>query len=98
MEKKVRVEIIYSQALDEDFISEFNKAGIVHKFTKFNNVTGAGYNNPHLGDDVWPQLNMMYLIFCSEDEAEKIKEIVLKLREMYKTEGISCFISSAEEI
>ena len=83
MEKKVRIEIIYSQALDEDFIAEFSKA--------------AGFNNPHLGDDVWPQLNMMYLIFCGEDEAEKIKEIVSRLRESYKTEGIACFISSAEE-
>jgi len=47
MEKKVRIEIIYSQALDEDFIAEFSKAGIVHRYTKFNNVTGAGFNNPH---------------------------------------------------
>lgn len=97
MEKKVRVEIIYSQALDEDFIAEFAKAGIVHRYTKFNNVTGAGFNNPHLGDNIWPQFNMEYLIFCNEDEAEKIKEIVLKIRAQYKTEGVACFISSAEE-
>ena len=42
---------------------------------------GAGFHNPHLGDNVWPQLNFMFIIYCSEDEAEKI---TLEAKEKYK--------------
>ncbi|MBP5251827.1 MAG: hypothetical protein J6Z17_05375 [Treponema sp.] len=95
--EKVRIEIICSQALEEDFTDEFKKAGIGQKFTKINPVMGAGNSNPHLGDSVWPQLNLMYIIYCDEDEAEKIKQVVVKMRKLYITEGIACFISSSEE-
>ena len=97
MTDKVRIEIICSQALEEDFSEEFKNAGIGQKFTKINPVMGAGNSNPHLGDSVWPQLNIMYIIYCNEDEAEKIKETVAKLRKLYITEGIACFISSGKE-
>lgn len=96
--KCMRVEIICSQALEEDFTQEFKDAKAGKKFTKINPVMGAGCSNPHLGDSVWPQLNLMYIIYCSEEEAEKIKEIVVKLRKLYITEGIACFISESSEI
>ncbi|MCR5217974.1 PG0541 family transporter-associated protein [Treponema sp.] len=92
-----RVEIVCSQALEEDFTQEFLDAGVGKKFTKINPVMGAGCSNPHLGDSVWPQLNIMYIIFCSEEEAEKIYSIVVKLRKLYITEGIACFISESSE-
>ena len=40
--EKVRIEIICSQALEEDFTDEFKKAGIGQKFTKINPFMGAG--------------------------------------------------------
>ena len=49
MENKVRIEIMCSQALEEDFTEEFKKLGVGQKFTKINPVMGAGFHNPHLG-------------------------------------------------
>lgn len=95
--KCCRVEIICSQALEEDFTQEFITAGIGKKFTKINPVMGAGCSNPHLGDSVWPQLNIMYIIFCDENEAEKLIATVEKLRKLYITEGIACFVSESSE-
>lgn len=95
---KFRVEIVCSQALDEDFDEEFKNNNVAKHFTKISNVMGAGFSNPHLGDAVWPQLNSMYVIYCNKDEAEKICSIVLKLRKLYRTEGISCFISKSNEL
>ena len=69
--QRVRVEIICSQALEEDFAEEFEKSKVGKHYTKISPVMGAGYSNPHLGDAVWPQLNTMYIIYCSEEEAEK---------------------------
>ena len=97
MENKVRIEIMCSQALEEDFTEEFKKLGVGQKFTKINPVMGAGFHNPHLGDNVWPQLNFMFIIYCSEDEAEKIKMVVRKFRKLFITEGSGCYISSGYE-
>lgn len=95
---KFRIEIICSQALEEDFAEEFENNNVAKMFTKIDNVKGAGYNNPHLGDAVWPQLNTMYIIYCNKEDAKKIASIVFKLRKLYKTEGIGCFISQSNEV
>ncbi len=92
----VRVEIITTQALDEDFTEAFKKYKVAAHFTKINPVMGAGFSNPHLGDAIWPQLNIMFIIYCSESDAETIKKIVTDMRRLYPTEGVGCFISSAE--
>ncbi len=96
--KKIRMELIFSQAIEEDFKNEFEERGIGKKFTKFEAVMGAGYSNPCLGDAIWPQLNMMYVIYCDKQEAKKIHSVVLALRKKYITEGIACFMSQAVEM
>ena len=95
---RIRLEIIFSQALQEDFEQEFKKHGIGKHFTGFSNVTGAGFSNPRLGDSVWPQLNMMYIIYCDTEEAKKIRSVIKQLRQKYLTEGIACFMSRAVEL
>ena len=96
-EKKLkRVEIILSAAVDEDFMDGFKKKGIGAHFTKFSGVTGAGFSNPKLGDSVWPQLNEMLLVYCDKEEAEKIVDLVEKVRDKYPMEGIACFVSKAK--
>ena len=93
--KLKRVEIIFSAALDEDFVDGFKKNKIGAHFTKLSGVTGAGFSNPKLGDAVWPQLNEMLIVYCSKDEAEKIIELAEQIREKYPMEGIACFLSKA---
>ncbi|MBB5227342.1 hypothetical protein DYE50_00920 [Treponema ruminis] len=93
-----RVEIIFSQAVEEDFVAEFKEQQVGLKYTKLANVMGAGFSNPRLGDAIWPQLNMMYIIYCSEEDCGKIIAIVEKLREKYMGEGIACFVSESTEV
>ncbi|MBP5587735.1 MAG: hypothetical protein J6X37_03310 [Treponema sp.] len=94
--KLVRVEIIFSQAVEEDFFDAFREKQVAYYYTKISGVTGAGISNPKLGDAIWPQLNQMFVIYCDKEEAEVIVGIVEELRKSYPTEGIACFISSAE--
>lgn len=94
----MRMEIICTQALEEDFRQEFDEHNVAARYTKLANVMGAGYSNPCLGDAIWPQLNVMFIVYCSADDCEVIKEIVWKLRDQYRTEGIACFVSAAEEV
>ncbi len=93
-----RVEIIFSQALEEDFVQLFKEAEVATRYTKLAGVMGAGYSNPRLGDAIWPQLNLMYIIYCNEEDAKKIVEIVEKLRLQYIGEGIACFLSESTEV
>ena len=94
----VRMEIICTQALEEDFRQEFDEQKVAGRYTKLASVMGAGYSNPCLGDSIWPQLNVMFIIYCSEEDSVAIKDIVWKLRDKYRTEGIACFVSKAEEV
>ena len=96
--QRVRLEIIFSQALEEDFQQAFREEKLGQKFTKFETVMGAGCSDPKLGDAVWPQLNMMYVIYCDRDEAKRIYAVVQKLRKRFLTEGIACFMSRAAEL
>jgi hypothetical protein len=94
--KLKRVELIFSAAVDEDFMDGFKKEGIGAHYTKISGVTGAGFSNPKLGDSVWPQLNEMIIVYCSKDEAEKILDLAEQIREKYPMEGIACFVSKAK--
>ena len=93
-----RVELIFSQAIEEDFVQLFKDNEVAARYTKLNNVMGAGYSNPRLGDAIWPQLNVMYIIYCSDEECKKIVSIAEKLREQYIGEGIACFVSESTEM
>ena len=44
-----RVEIIFSQAIEEDFAQLFKEREVAARYTKIAGVMGAGYSNPRLG-------------------------------------------------
>ena len=96
--QRIRLEIIFSQALEEDFQQACKDVQVGSRFTKFESVMGAGTSDPKLGDAVWPQLNMMYVIYCDKEEAKKHCAVVRKLRKQFLTEGIACFMSRATEL
>lgn len=91
--KMKRIDLVYSAAIEEDIFDGFKERNIGKKYTKINGVMGAGCSNPRLGDAIWPQLNVYMLIVCDESEAQKIVEVVEKVRKLYPTEGIACFES-----
>lgn len=93
-----RVELIFSQAIEEDFQQLFAENKVAAMYTKLDGVKGAGFSNPRLGDAIWPQLNVMYIVYCSEEDCKKIVEIAEKLRIQYMGEGIACFVSEATEV
>lgn len=93
----LRVELVFSAALEEDIFNGFTKNGIGKKFTKIPSVLGKGNSNPKLGDPIWPQFNTMVIVYCDKAEAEKIYEIVNAIRKEYPVEGVACFEMPAIE-
>lgn len=97
-----RVEIIVTQAIDTDFIhlyeKECRKAGIKAKYTKIDNVMGTGNTDPKLGDAIWPQLNVMFVLYVEDKFVSVIGDIMKQLHEMYVGEGAAAFVSEANMI
>lgn len=91
-----RVEIIFSQAVEEDVFEGFKEHKIGSHYSKISAVTGSGFSSPKLGDAIWPQLNEMIIVYCKKNEAEKIVDFVKDLRKKYPVEGIACFVSKAK--
>lgn len=97
-----RIEVIVTQAIDTDFVQlyekECRKAGIKAKYTKLEGVMGAGNTDPKHGDSIWPQLNVMFILYVEDSFVAKIGEIMKKLHEMYVGEGAAAFVSEANMI
>lgn len=91
-----RLEIIMSQAIEEDFVSAFMKADTGRMFTKLPVVMGRGATDPKMGDAVWPQLNCMYIVVCTKEQAAVVKSIIKRLHQEYPNEGLACFKSKVK--
>lgn len=92
-----RVEIILSAAIEEDFITKCEELSL-SAYTKLVDVLGRGNSVPKQGDDVWPQFNSLFILYCEEEKIEVIKNLVGELRMQYPSEGFSCFISENDFI
>lgn len=92
----VRLDLMYSQAIEVDILAEFEKYGVGRKYTRFSDVVGTGEHDPKMGDPIWPQLNNSMLIYCSEEESQILARIVKDLRLRFPMEGIACFKSIAQ--
>ena len=90
-----RIEVFLTQAIEEDFIDYFEKAC---KFTKIENIMGQGNTSPKMGDPVWPQLNVMIIIYCNEKIAKRVAGIMDVLHKQYVGEGAAAFVCSGEEL
>lgn len=94
--KRIRLEIIMSQSIEEDFVKAFMNADTGKQFTKISAIMGQGFSVPKMGDAVWPQLNCMYLVYCTKKQAAEVAAVVEQLRREYPGEGLACFKSKAK--
>ena len=86
-----RVEIIANRSVEEDLMDAFAAAGVVERYTKIPVVHGVGSSGPRMGDAVWPEENFVLITYCEEGEAEKIAELVAKVKLRFPDEGIKVF-------
>ncbi len=87
-----RIEIIYSQPLEEDIFASIKGIPEAKFFTVVPGVHGQGFSVPKMGDPVWPEVNNLMLIYCESDEAaEAIERGALTVRQRYPNEGLAVF-------
>lgn len=94
-----RVEIISNVALEEDLFEMMRAAQVGKHYSKLNSVHGEGYTDPKMGDAIWPEENIILIIYCEDDELSSLKTIVTNLRKGHSDSGIRMFIlPGVEEI
>jgi len=91
-----RVEIIANQSIEADLFEIFIKKGIGRHYTKIPNAMGVGNSDPKMGDHIWPEENVMIIIYCEEKEAVKLKDAVKEVNELFPREGLKVFTSQCE--
>ena len=86
-----RLEIIANRSIQDDMFDAFKKADIVKKYTLNPVVLGVGKSGPRMGDHIWPEENFSLIVYCEEEESEKIKLVIKDLKQFFTKEGIKIF-------
>ncbi|MCF7928352.1 MAG: hypothetical protein K9L68_05220 [Spirochaetales bacterium] len=86
-----RIEIIANRSIQEDLFEAFEKREIVKHYTLVPVAFGVGRQGPRMGDHIWPEENFVLTVYCSEDEAQKIRETVNEIKNFFVQEGIKLF-------
>jgi hypothetical protein len=95
----MRMEIIANHSVEEDILEAMQGRGVGGYYTKIPSVQGVGSSNPRLGDPIWPEENFLLIIYCGEEEAERIAQAVAEVKNRFEDEGIKLFaVNDANEI
>ncbi|POQ98804.1 hypothetical protein AU468_12250 [Alkalispirochaeta sphaeroplastigenens] len=92
----LRVEIILNQAVEEDLLERFQTHRAGRAFTRLCPVFGRGSSGERRGDQVWPEENVLILIYCDRDEKDRLVRAVREVKGLYPDEGIKLFASAVD--
>ena len=91
-----KIEIIISQAIEEDLLKMLEARNLAGFYTKTGGVTGCGNTSPKMGDPVWPQLNSRFMFVADNDKVESFKKVVSLLRNRYPDDGVFAVVTNAD--
>ena len=87
-----RLEIIANQAIEEDIIEELEAIGYGDSFTWFHPVFGRGKQGRREGSAVWPETNVMFLVYLDNETADAFMDRLKKLKKTFPSEGIKYWL------
>lgn len=88
-----RVEIIINQALEMDVVEALEALGYGENFTFFFHVGGRGTQGRREGSSIWPEENILFLIFMKDSEALEMLNRVKDIKDKFPSEGTHCYVS-----
>lgn len=86
-----RLEIIVNQSIEADLFEAFRRRSAGSHFTKIPGAMGAGNSDPKMGDHIWPEENVILIIYCGDEEAARIEDAVAETKEHFPSEGLKLF-------
>ena len=93
-----RIEIISNKSVEEDITEALENymPGIL--YTTLPMVYGRGGDDYKMGNATWPETNFVMISYIKDEEIDRIKEIIMSVKEKFKGEGIKLFAVKAEEL
>lgn len=91
-----RVEIIANHSIEDDLMAHMADNDCGSHYTLIPTVDGAGNSGSRMGDGVWPEENFVLIMYADEAECERIKTALLAVKNLFPTEGIKMFRTTAE--
>jgi hypothetical protein len=92
-----RVEIIANQALEEQLMNimpvrEDGQRGAGSPcYTMIHQVDGSGYSGWCMGNSIWPEENILFIVYVSDENLQKLRDDITALREQFPILGLACF-------
>jgi hypothetical protein len=87
----IHTEIYANRSVEEDIIEEIEKRIPGVCYSLIENVRGRGRNGVHQGTAIWPELNVLYVLYGNSREASLIAEAVRQVKIIFPKEGIKVF-------
>jgi len=98
MNYEYRAEIISNQSVMDDIIETLENEISDFEYTIIENAQGSGISSKKLGNTVWPEMNFVLFVYTNLEGAQKIKEVMERLKAKFPREGMSCFFTKSEMI
>lgn len=86
-----RLEIIINQSIESDLFETFARLNVARHYTKIPGAHGVGNSDPKMGDHIWPEENVILIIYCKKEEAALIDEAVQDVKKRFPNEGLKIF-------
>ena len=86
-----RTEVYANRSVEEDIHEEIEKRVPGFSYSLIEDVQGRGRNGVRHGTAVWPELNILYIIYGPAEEAILIAEAVKEVKKAFPREGIKVF-------
>lgn len=86
-----KLEIIANQALESQLIEIMPKNDGKPCYTMLKQVDGAGFSGYCLGNEVWPEENIMFILFLDNEKLTAVKDRLAGIRESFPLLGLAAF-------
>lgn len=87
----IRTEIYANRSVEEDIHEEIESRVPGFSYSLVEDVQGRGRNGVRHGTAVWPELNILYIIYGSAEDAILVNEAVAAVKKVFPREGIKVF-------
>jgi hypothetical protein len=87
----IKLEIIANQALERPLIAIMPLREGKPCYTMLKQVDGSGFSGACLGNDVWPEENIMFILYLEEEEAAVVTKKIGELRRRFPLLGLAAF-------
>ncbi len=94
----IRLEIVANKSVESDIREALIGVNASLNATRLTDVHGWGNSDPKEGNAVWPEENILYIIYADDDTAHHYIDAVRRVKRRFPLEGIKVFALPYREL